>query len=471
MQSLIHDQMYPQFSPGLKARVAVLIVLLAFVIIVSFTYLFLNVRSTRRKGRDVWIARLVRRPAGRYLALNQYIIYPALSIVLSASWIAFAAYIYEMFGPSYGNPRSLFLWLSLGWLPFFALLSVTTYSTTSAANLASRGRKPGTHRLSPFFSGLICAILLPVVLGVVTGVGIWTGSRWYRFATRWQRAYNYLGQQADVYTGGAPDAAAVETASALLLGRCETAQSWADAQLTNSIIYIVVSAVLIFMNVFAGLYLLSSLRQIDDRHLVVPRGTPLVAPLEPLPATTLHGDTATLADVCDAGQPAAWEEDAAVSKLKVHRLRWDVTLFFFSVVPSLLAFIAYAAWLGTRLWQVMWDAPRFEFACLGMIWIYAAVSLACLSALTIKTILSLRNAARQNLPDSASYMAESAQWRRRAMGVSQPATRESSLSSDEGIEIDSSHPRKTDEWSAWSQKSERHEWKGSRQLAGVSQRV
>lgn len=112
------------------------------------------------------------------------------------------------------------------------------------------------------------------------------------------------------------------------------------------------------MNVFAGLYLLSSLRQIDDRHLVVPRGTPLVAPLEPLPATTVHGDTATLADVCDAGQPAAWEEDAAVSKLKVHRLRWDVTLFFFSVVPSLLAFIAYTAWLGTRLWQVMFDAAR-----------------------------------------------------------------------------------------------------------------
>lgn len=106
-----------------------------------------------------------------------------------------------------------------------------------------------------------------------------------------------------------------------------------------------------------------------------------------------------------------------------------------------------------------------------MIWIYAAVSLACLSALTIKTILSLRTAARQNLPDSASFMAESAQWRRRAMGASQPATRESSISSDEGIEIDSPHPHKTGEWSASSQKGERHEWKGSRQLAGVSQRV
>lgn len=40
---------------------------------------------------------------------------------------------------------------------------------------------------------------------------------------------------------------------------------------------------------------------------------------------------------------------------------------------------------------------RYEFATLGMIWIYAFVSLVCLSALTIKTLLSLRLSARRRL--------------------------------------------------------------------------
>ncbi|BGP49517.1 hypothetical protein JCM10450v2_005409 [Rhodotorula kratochvilovae] len=384
MQEFIHDQMYPTFNRGFTARVAVLLVLLVL-------------------------------PAGRYLALNQYLIYPLLSIALAAVWIAYVAYIYEMFGPTQGNPRALFFWLTLGWLPFFALLSITTFSTTSAANLASRGRKPHTHRLSPAASAAMCAVLLPVLLGLVLAVGIWTGTRWHRFASQWQRAYDFLGRQARGYDGTL-DAGVLAAADALLLERCVRAMAAKDALLTNSIIYIVAAGVLIILNLFSGIYLLSTLRQIDDQHLVVPRGTPLVAPLEPLPASTLSGEVATLADVRAAeGQPAlpAWEAEAEVSKMKVHRLQWDVTLFFMSVVPSCGAFIGYTAWLGTQFVDVLFSPARFEFATLGMIWIYAAVSLACLAALTAKTLLSLRAAARYPLVDAAGPSMADAQLRRR----------------------------------------------------------
>ncbi|GAA6011646.1 hypothetical protein JCM10207_004194, partial [Rhodosporidiobolus poonsookiae] len=152
------------------------------------------------------------------------------------------------------------------------------------------------------------------------------------------------------------------------------------------------------LNLFAGIYLLSTLRQIDDRHLVVPRNTPLVAPLQPIPISS--GRVTTLADVTAGtglGEKSAREEwervDEEASKLKLHRLKWDVVLFFFSVAPSCLAFIGYTVWMYTRMIYVLYDAGQLEFACLGMIWIYAFLSLVCLGALTGKTLLSLRTAA------------------------------------------------------------------------------
>lgn len=172
----------------------------------------------RRKGRSVWLTRLIRRPAGRYLAIHHQLCYPLFSIILAAVWISYSAYMHGMFGPSHGNPRHLFYYLTLGYLPLFALLSTTTFSTTSAANLASRGRQPNTHRLGPIASAAIFVTLVPVLLGIVIGTGIWTGSLWNTFASRWGEAHDFLVEQAEAYTG-ALDQAAVEKASELLLKR------------------------------------------------------------------------------------------------------------------------------------------------------------------------------------------------------------------------------------------------------------
>ncbi|BGP17626.1 hypothetical protein JCM10213v2_005661 [Rhodosporidiobolus nylandii] len=396
--------MYPRFTRGFTARVAVLLVLLAAIILVSLLYLcVVTIRDTRRKGRSIWFARIVQRPTGRYFALNQHGSYPLFSIILAAIWIAYVAYIYEMFGPAQGNPRSLFYWLTLGWLPFFALLSTTTFAVTSSANLASSGKQPGSHRLGPRASAAIFILLVPVLLGVVLGTGIWTGYRWHTFASSWQRAFDFLGRQAAEYSGTL-DEQTVQQATELLETRCSHIQPFRRSQLVTSIIYIVAALVLVLLNLFSALYLLSTLstlRQIDDRQLVVPRDMPLVAPLQPIPQST---EATTLATVTDAGQPAEWESEAQTAKLKLHRLRWDVVLFFMSVVPSCLAFIGYTAWMNNRLIYTLYSAPAFEFADLGMIWIFAAISLACLSALTIRSLLSLR-AAKRRPREPAALMA------------------------------------------------------------------
>lgn len=127
MHVLLHAQMYPPFRRGFTARVAVLVVLLVLcvfhsvryssfgltsricsLILVSLAYLTVTVRDVRRKGRDIWVMKVVERPAGtfrsrrgspvsadeivnagRYLALNQYLIYPSLTVALSAGMSAF----------------------------------------------------------------------------------------------------------------------------------------------------------------------------------------------------------------------------------------------------------------------------------------------------------------------------------------------------------------------------------------------
>ncbi|GAA5825101.1 hypothetical protein JCM11251_006099 [Rhodosporidiobolus azoricus] len=404
MQQFIHDQMYPRFAGGFTARVAVLLALLACVFLISLLYLFVTIRDTRQKGRKVWLVRLVRRPAGRYVVANQYLFYPLLSIILSAVWIAYTAYCYDMFGPTQGNPRRLVYFLTLGWLPFFALLSITTFSTTSSANLASRGRNPDTHRLPPWATAILFFILVPVLIGIVLGTGIWTGTRWHRFASRWQEAYDYLGAEAKRFNGTV-DPVAAQTASGLLMARCRAIPPFNHAQFATSMIYVVAAAVLIVLNLFSGIYLLSTLRQMDDRHLVVPRGTPLVAPLQPIPLST--GRVTTPADITAGKGRAVWEREGEASQLKLHRLRWDVVLFFMSVVPFCATFIGYEAWFGTRFVEITMDPGLLEFAILGMIWIYAFLSLLILGALTLKTLLTLRTANTRRAAEIASLASAS----------------------------------------------------------------
>lgn len=62
--------------------------------VISALYLFLTLRATE-KG-SIWWMRFVERPAGKYLTLNQYLLYPAASIVLSSLWIAYVVIVSRM---------------------------------------------------------------------------------------------------------------------------------------------------------------------------------------------------------------------------------------------------------------------------------------------------------------------------------------------------------------------------------------
>lgn len=117
------------------------------------------------------------------------------------------------------------------------------------------------------------------------------------------------------------------------LRSCLAVPVFQHAQHTTALIYVVVAAILIVLNVFAGLYLISTLRQTDENGGVVPRGTRVVAPLQPL-ASPSSGSEENYADLASTDAPvAAWEKDEQ-TKLKVHRLRWDVLLVRLSLLPE-----------------------------------------------------------------------------------------------------------------------------------------
>lgn len=170
----------------------------------------------------MWLFRLIRRPAGHYLVLNQYSAYPIFALILAVgeslesssslkvryltcphltAWIVRTLLLWRMFGGAHASPHPLFLLWNLMWLPLLLHLSTTTFAVLSGANLASQGRQPNSHRLSPFVANGIFFVLVIVVSFVVLGTGLWSGLKWQRFSEVWSLAYEKLGEAAASYDG------------------------------------------------------------------------------------------------------------------------------------------------------------------------------------------------------------------------------------------------------------------------------
>lgn len=85
---------------------------------------------------------------------------------------------------------------------------------------------------------------------------------------------------------------------------------------------------LVQINIAGGLYLLTTLRALGNRQ-VVPRNTPLVAPLQPF-TTTLGSTTFGDATRAPGVETNPWEVDTQENILKLKSLEWDVTLVSFA---------------------------------------------------------------------------------------------------------------------------------------------
>lgn len=165
-------------------------------------YVYLLSLDNKRKGRKIWAVRVVQRPAGRYLVLNQYTVYPVFAIILACLWLPYTVVIYRIFGGPQCTPNPLFFLIALIWCPFFLHLATCTFAVLGAGNLAQSGSDgPNSHPLAPRLANSIYLVLTPVILVTITGVGIWTGFEWNEFARSWTAAYDALGAAGQEWNG------------------------------------------------------------------------------------------------------------------------------------------------------------------------------------------------------------------------------------------------------------------------------
>lgn len=386
-------EMYPPFTRGFPARVACLVGLLCLLILVSLAYITIQMREARQVGGSlqdpVWIARVIRRPEGHYFVVNQHFLYPLCSIFMAAVWIAYVFEVYTMFGHQ-GQPQNLYFWLANMWIPFYIHLATTTFAVVGGANLASKSVSNSSHWLGPWLHNGLYLFLIPVVVSGMVATGIWTSIAWHRFGERWLVAHDALVTAAIAFTG-TRDATRDENLFLLTHARVTAFYHFYDRQHACVIVYATSAAFLIVVNLFGGLTLLSKIRSVGS-HRVSPRDEPLVAPLDygsELPPITLSGEIPVAGGVT---------VDIITSRgtKKLQGLRWDITLFFFAVIPACSAFIAYSIWAYLRFPSLLVNGELLEFCCLGMIWIYTALAAGSMSAIAIKKLLT-----NNSLPRSA----------------------------------------------------------------------
>lgn len=116
-------------------------------------------------------------------------------------WIGYTCWVYQMFGGAHADPSPLFYFYPFCWIPFFVCMSITTFAVLSGANLASKGRAPNTHRLSPRVANTLLIGLPLCMVVAISGAGIWSGRKWQVFANSWTAAYDEAGQAASAWTG------------------------------------------------------------------------------------------------------------------------------------------------------------------------------------------------------------------------------------------------------------------------------
>lgn len=130
-----------------------------------------------------------------------------------------------MFGGAHADPAPLFYFYPFCWIPFFVSMSITTFAVLSGANLASKGRAPNSHRLSPFIANALLLGLPLCMVVAISGAGIWSGRKWQLFAQSWTAAYDALGKAASEWNGTFDEGTKAEV-SQLVFDRSVLSRIW-----------------------------------------------------------------------------------------------------------------------------------------------------------------------------------------------------------------------------------------------------
>lgn len=393
------------------------------VIVSSAVYIWLSVRESRRLSRLIWLVRIVRRPSGSYLILNQYLLHPLTAILLALFWTAFALAIRGMF-LLHVNPSNLFLWISLSWIPLYLHLSTTTLATLAGANLATTTEGADgvpRHLVGPRTANGVMVAFVVVVTGGLLATGLVGGLSFTHFARSWEEGYQILGRLADLYTADpsmSSDSALVASLSEAyedtMSPRPAQVAAFFRTQVAATSVYIAVASVLILLNLVGGIFMLGRVRRLQSRVVAPLRpfaqmtpavlakigparagaGTSFVVTVDP-PTATQATDKDKEKDDDDSRSIAGQSHLSHSDQAKLRLLKWDIVLFFCAVVPCCLIFIGLSSWQVMSLLEIMLSGAKYELMCLGVVWAYGTVAALSMTAMVIKALVASPRAGRR----------------------------------------------------------------------------
>ncbi|GAA5956771.1 hypothetical protein JCM8115_003813 [Rhodotorula mucilaginosa] len=161
----------PRPSNGFKARLIVLFVLTGVGIVLSLAYLSVLIIDHKRRNKSIWLFRLVRRPAGRYMVGNANFLFAIASLVVCGCLVG---YIHNFWSVAIlrANQDNAFFWRTLIWLPFGAHLWFGSWSSLQAGLLASQAASI-PHLLPPivantlYIGGLLALAATALTLDII----------------------------------------------------------------------------------------------------------------------------------------------------------------------------------------------------------------------------------------------------------------------------------------------------------------
>ncbi|KAK4700730.1 hypothetical protein P7C70_g5511, partial [Phenoliferia sp. Uapishka_3] len=351
--------MYPPLQPGYLQHLDALFGLLIATIVLAMLYTVSSVRKVRREGRKVWLVRIIKRPQGRYLITNQTFIYPIGVLTNCIIWLLYTTTNRRLL-VSHTSPLHTFYWIQLSLLPAFSFSYLTTLSYLASSNLLSspsstafKIKPPGHHFLSAKISNMLF-VTLPLGMVAIYVTSMRAGHAFSFVAGLWEELENDVGKSVggwnETMSGYQDVMGSLQGREVKLLHA--PYRDFIQFHRVSVITDVVCFGILVFVNL-AGLTLLTALRRASPSSSLVPRLTPLVAPLGPLasadlPDEKLEHSISIEGDYFSSKQGEVVDgEDEKERRVtgKGHRLGWDVMLFYVGVIPSAALYLVYASWI------------------------------------------------------------------------------------------------------------------------------
>ncbi|GAA6031796.1 hypothetical protein JCM8097_001994 [Rhodosporidiobolus ruineniae] len=394
--------------------VVALVAVLSYAIFISLVHFGCYWRSLRKEHKPLWFVRLVKRPQGRYITLNQTATTTLVNIVVLVLWLLYAIWLHFLWDPSLTVTGRFYLYfintsVTLVYIPLF----LVTFLLISAGNLTSSHKtRPGQHCLPPWAINSLL-LLFPAMFILLFVPGIVAGHKYSDYIDVAQDMRDEANRRAAIWDATTADRTAVVdeiiSYTYAYLNPIRM-QAW-NTERKARICQLPPFAILIILNLLGFFFILRHLRQDRSGQLVF-HGTSVVAPLTSLAAdpSSVIGSPSSSAGETEPKQDKRFSRtltkntvDRARDEREAYEKRvdglqreadarapWDVMLNYFCVVPICLLVFIFVSWVISVYGynQKFNDATTAEIAATSHIWAYTLVHITATTALVLKRLFT-----------------------------------------------------------------------------------